>query len=79
MIIHSCKYHRNGVVGAGFYAFRLSWKADGRKYTGSAILFDKAEHCAVVADNGPGFRCEDFEGELRAFIASPAGEAMAFA
>lgn len=76
MIIHSCKYHRNGVAGAGFYAFRLSWRADGRRYLGSAIVFDAAEHVAVTSDFGVGFRCEDFEAELRAFIASPACEAM---
>jgi hypothetical protein len=78
MIIHSCKYHRNGVAGAGFYAFRLSWRADGRRYTGSAIVFDASEHVAVTSDGGVGFRCEDFEAELRAFIASPAGEVAAF-
>ena len=78
MIIHSCKYHRNGVAGAGFYAFRLSWRADGRRYTGSAIVFDAAEHIAVVSDQGTGFRCEDFESELRAYIASPACDAEAF-
>lgn len=79
MIIHSCKYHRNGVAGAGFHAFRMSWRADGRRYTGSAILFDAEGHVAVTSDQGTPFRCEDFEGELRAFIASPAGEAMVWA
>jgi hypothetical protein len=78
MIIHSCKYHRNGVAGAGFYALRLSWRADGRRYTGTAIIFDTAEHVAVLSDGGVSFRCEDFEPELRRFVNSPAGQHMAF-
>lgn len=76
MVIHSCTFHRNGVAGAGFHAIRLSWRADGRRYTGTAIVFDQEGHVAVTSDQGTGFRCEDFQDELRTFIASPAGEAM---
>jgi len=78
MIIQSCRYHRNGVAGAGFYALRLTWKADRRTYSGSAIVFDEIGHVAVVADDGTGFRCEDFEDELRTFVDSAAGQDMAF-
>lgn len=78
MIIQSLTYHRNGVAGAGFFRARLTWRADGRRYKGTAIVFDKAEHVAVCSDEGVAFRCEDFEAELRTFINSPAGQALAF-
>jgi IS5 family transposase len=76
MIINSLSYHRNGSAGAGYYLARLTWRGDGKKYTGTAIIFDAAEHVAVNADDGTGFRCEDFEAELRAFIESDAGQQM---
>lgn len=78
MLITSLKYRRNGCFGAGYYVARLQWRADGRRYKGTAIVFDAPEHIAVESDDGQGFRAEDFEGKLRAFIDSPAGQAMAF-
>lgn len=78
MIVQSLRYHRNGSFGAGYYAARITWRADGRRYKGTAIVFDASEHVAVNSDDGTGFRCEDFEPQLRAFIESPAGQAMAF-
>lgn len=78
MVITSLKYHRNGSFGAGYFHARLQWRADGRRYVGTAVIFDASEHVAVVSDGGVPFRCEDFEDELRTFIASPAGQQMAF-
>lgn len=78
MVITGLKYHRNGSFGAGYFHMRLQWRADGQRYVGSAIVFDASEHVAVVSDSGVAFRCEDFEDELRTFIASPAGHQMAF-
>lgn len=76
MVIQNIQHCRNGVAGAGYFHLRLTWRADGRKYTGTAIVFDAAEHVAVNADDGTPFRCEDFEAELRAFIDSDAGQQM---
>lgn len=76
MIIQSLKYRRNGSFGAGYYVARIQWRADGRRYAGTAIVFDAPEHIAVESDSGQGFRAEDFEAELRAFIDSAAGQQM---
>lgn len=78
MVITSLKYRRNGSFGAGYYVARLQWTADGYRRKGTAIVFDASEHIAVESDGGEGFRCEDFEEQLRTFIASLAGQAMAF-
>lgn len=77
MVITSLKYHRNGTSGAGYFVARLRFRADGRQYDATAIVFDRAEHIAVTADDGEiGFRGEDFEAELRTFIESEAGQQM---
>ena len=78
MIVESVRYHRNGVAGAGYFAVRLrvpderGWRSLG------AIVFDAAEHVAIMDDDGNSWRCEDFEADLRAFVESDAGQLMAF-
>lgn len=64
--ITSATYHRNGSTGAGYYTLRLQL-GDVRL---AAIVFDAAEHVAVLDDSGASWRCEDFEPALRQFIDS---------
>lgn len=79
MVITGLQYHRNGCAGAGYYVAHFTWRHKGERYIATAIVFDAPGHVAVTADAGAiGFRCEDFEPELRTFIASPAGQQMAF-
>jgi len=84
MIIQSCKYHRNGVFGVGYYALRLAWRGDARRYSGWAICFESDEFptlkgcIAIISDEGESFRYEHFEREIRAYIASPAAQQKAF-
>ena len=77
--IEGVEYHRNGVAGAGYYAVRLRFRADGRHYRALAIVFEADEHIAITADDGEiSFRYEDFDKPLRTFLATPRGQAMAF-
>lgn len=70
--VQAARYHRNGVAGEGFHhiAFR-----EGRSAL-TAILFDEPGHLAVMDAEGDSWRCEDFEDDLRAFLASDAGQHM---
>lgn len=61
------RYHRNGVAGAGYYSIRM--RCAGVDL--GAIVFDQADHVAILDDEGDSWRCEDFQTEVRAFIASP--------
>lgn len=79
MVVKSVKYHRNGVCGAGYYAVRFFEYADHRRYECLAIVFDMEGHVAITSDEGTvSFRYEDYVDQLRKFIASPAGQRMAF-
>lgn len=70
-VINAC-YHRNGCGGAGYHTIRF--EHEGHEL--GAVVFDQSEHVAILDDAGDSWRCEDFEPELRAFIASPACEFM---
>lgn len=74
--IDSARYHRNGVAGAGYVTVRFRAHVDGRWRALGAVVFDRADHVAILDDDGHSWRCEDFQGELRAFIHSPQGERM---
>lgn len=78
MVLHvqSAAYHRNGSFGAGYHSLRFRAHVDGQWQSLGAIVFDQAEHVAIMDDDGASWRCEEFEPQLRAFIASPAGEWM---
>lgn len=77
----ACQHHRNGSWGAGYFAVRMEFRVGREKCFATAIVFEAAEHIAILADE-PGrgvatsYRYEDFETELRAFVASPAAQAM---
>lgn len=74
--IESAKYHRNGVSGAGYTAVRFRVHVDGCWQALGAVVFDLADHVAILDDAGQSWRCEDFQNDLRAFIRSPLGERM---
>lgn len=70
------RFHRNGCFGAGFYVVWFRW--EGRQL--QAAVFDAAEHVAVTsADLREAWRGDQFEPELRAYIASDAAQRLAFA
>lgn len=79
MIFLACRYHRNGCFGAGFYHVRFRFRADGRMYDATAIVFDAGEHIAIFADDGEvSFRYEHYAKDLRAYVHSPVAQAEAF-
>lgn len=65
--IAAASYHRNGSFGAGFHTVHLAH----RGHVLRAVVFDAAEHVAVLDEDGESYRAEDFEPALRAFVASP--------
>lgn len=75
---NAARYHRNGVAGAGFYAIDMQVREGCMWRTLHAIVFDAADHVAVIDDEGRSWRCEDFEADLRAFIDSPACHRLAW-
>ncbi len=76
LIVDSARYHRNGSFGADYHAI-LFRHHDGKAWVRlGAIVFDAPEHVAILDDTGASWRCEDFEPELRRFIASPCGQQM---
>lgn len=74
LTFQSLRYHRNGSFGVGYYAARFTCGRDQL----AAVVFDEAEHVAILDDGGRSWRCEDFEQDLRAFIDSAAGQSMAW-
>ena len=81
LIVTELHYHRNGCLGAGYYAGRAEWHVnDGDVFKVMFTAFDAAEHTAILADGdvGTSFRYEDFAKPLRQFCESRGGQAMAF-
>ena len=78
MIFVSIAYRRNGISGAPYYLVRFRDPAVAPGALLTATIFDKQRHIAVFSDTGDGFRAETFEDALRSFIASEAGQLMAF-
>lgn len=74
--IDSATFHRNGSFGAGYYTVRFRHFHEGRWVQLGAVMFDAAEHCAILDAAGRSWRCEDFEADLRRFVDSPTGQAM---
>jgi hypothetical protein len=81
LIVTELHYHRNGCRGAGYYAGRAEWHVnDGDVFQVMFAAFDADEHIAIMGDNdvSTSFRYEDFDRDLRKFIASRGGQAMVF-
>lgn len=92
IIVTELHYHRNGVMGDGYYAGRAEWRVnDGDVFN---VMFTAFVHdypaergkdnasatIAIMADGdvSTSYRYEDFEGYLREFIHSRGGQALAF-
>jgi hypothetical protein len=72
---HAASFHRNGVGGEGYH--RIQFETIGGEHARlQAVIFEAPGHLAVIDERGRSWRCEDFECELRAFLASPEGEHM---
>lgn len=87
LVVTELHYHRNGCIGAGYYAGRAQWTPEGETFRVMFAAFistdDEAEahgHIAILGDNDveTSFRFEDFERGLKKFIRSRAGQFMAF-
>lgn len=75
------RYHRNGCFGAGFYVVWFTYMPPGEEpRLLQAVVFDAAEHVAVTSANlRETWRGDQFEPELRAYIASEEAQRRAFA
>ena len=85
LVVTELHYHRNGIMGTGYYAGRAEWTPEGETFRVmfTAFLNDDGEcysegHIAIMGDNdvGTSFRFEDFERGLRKFITSRGGQVM---
>lgn len=81
--IQEVAYHRNGVMGEGFYAVRFGWTPEDATSDEAflGILFDQPGQCAIIGldrvptmgvafARGNSWRGDHFESELRAAIAN---------
>lgn len=88
LVVTELHFHRNGVMGAGYYAGRAQWTPDGETFRVMFAAFISSEptedeaqgHIAIMGDNDveTSFRFEDFDADLRKFICSRGGQVMAF-
>lgn len=90
LVVTELHYHRNGVMGAGYYTGRAQWTPEGKTFRVMFAAFISTEpserdqeaegHIAIMGDNdvSTSFRFEDFEAGLRDFICSRGGQVMAF-
>lgn len=87
LVVTELRYHRNGVMGTGYYAGRAKWTPEDETFAVMFVAFlnDDGDcysegHIAIMGDNdvGTSFRFENFEAGLRKFIISRAGQFMAF-
>ena len=87
LIVTELHYHRNGVMGAGYYAGRATWKPEDETFhvMFAAFIHDDGSDLtqgsiAIMSDNdvSVSFRFEDFASGLRKFITSRGGQAIAF-
>lgn len=88
LIVTELHSHRNGVAGAGYYAGRAQWTPEDETFRVIFTAFISQDdevpeahgHIAIMQDGdvGVSFRFEDFASDLRKFICSRGGQAMAF-
>ena len=73
-------YHRNGICGEGFWHIAFSFLDDrGNRVDARCVLFEDTGCCAVLtAGLGECWRGDNFEPEMRSFVASPAAARMAW-
>lgn len=87
IIVTELHWHRNGVMGAGYYAGRAEWHVnDGDVFKVMFAAFISSDlpeapgHIAIMADGDVStpFRYEDFAGYLGRFCESRGGQALCF-
>jgi hypothetical protein len=90
LVVTELHFHRNGCMGAGYYAGRAEWTPEGETFRVMFAAFISTEpserdqeaegHIAIMGDGdlSVSFRFEDFDAGLRKFICSRGGQVMAF-